>query len=177
MHCQTCPGWHRVLGMYRGRSAGFSFPREVTGESMSFDSWDRRSFLRSVGAAGFASTMPEHMFGEKGPVTYEKAQAGPEASAKPKYTIKFAVCGMSHDHIYGMVGAIQRGGGVLTVAYGSEPDKVAGFKKRFPDVRWANSEDEILHDKDIQLVLSSKIASERAPLGVRVMKSGKDFLS
>ena len=41
----------------------------------------------------------------------------------------------------------------------------------------AASEDEILSDPAIQLVLSSTIASHRAPLGVRAMKHGKDFLS
>jgi len=31
-----------------------------------------------------------------------------QAEELPKNHIKFAVCGMSHDHIYGMIGAIQR---------------------------------------------------------------------
>jgi predicted dehydrogenase len=84
---------------------------------------------------------------------------------------------MSHDHIFGMVGAVQRGGGVLVAAHGTEPDKVAGFKKRFPDVTMVASEEEILNDPSIQLVLSSTIPNERAPLGIRVMKHGKDFLS
>ena len=39
------------------------------------------------------------------------------------------------------------------------------------------TQDEILNDPSIQLVLSSQIANERAPLGVRVMKHGKDYLS
>ena len=39
------------------------------------------------------------------------------------------------------------------------------------------SEEEILNDASIQLVLSSTIPNERAPLGVRVMKHGKDYLS
>ncbi|HVG26552.1 MAG TPA: hypothetical protein VM865_03015, partial [Acidobacteriaceae bacterium] len=111
-----------------------------------------------------------------GPVVHEVAQADPQL-ATPQHKVRFAVCGMSHDHIYGMVGAIQRGGGELVLAQATEPDKVAAFKKRFPDVRWAANEEEVLHDSSIQLVLSSKIASERAPLGVRVMRSGKDFLS
>jgi predicted dehydrogenase len=95
----------------------------------------------------------------------------------PKYSVKFAVCGMSHDHIYGMVEAVKRGGGVLVAAYGAEPDKVAGFSKRYPDVKMVKSEDEILNDGSIQLVLSSTIPNERAPLGVRAMKHGKDYLS
>jgi predicted dehydrogenase len=100
-----------------------------------------------------------------------------QAEETPKFRVKFAVCGMSHDHIYGMVGAIQRGGGELVSAWGSEEDKLAAFRKRFPAVKIVATQDEILNDSSIQLVLSSQIASERAPLGIRVMKSAKDYLS
>ncbi len=95
----------------------------------------------------------------------------------PKYHIKFAVCGMSHDHIYGMIGAVQRGGGEMVAAWGAEPDKLAAFTKRFPNVKIVATQDEVLHDPAIQLVLSSQVASERAPLGVRAMRQGKDFLA
>ncbi len=107
----------------------------------------------------------------------EDAVLPAQAEEAPKNHIKFAVCGMSHDHIYGMVGAIQRGGGELVAIWGGEEDKLAGFKKRFPDVKFVKTQDEILNDTSIQLVLSSQIASERAPLGVKVMKHGKDFLA
>jgi predicted dehydrogenase len=107
-------------------------------------------------------------------VVHEVVQA---VATAPKYSIKFSVCGMSHDHIYGMIGAVQRGGGVLVSAYGAEPDKVAAFTKRFPDVKMMGSVDEILNDSSTQLVLSSAIPDERAPLGLRVMKHGKDYLS
>jgi predicted dehydrogenase len=140
----------------------------------------RREFLRAVGSAGLMAGVPalaEMSAIDPARVVHEIAEPGQDADAKPKHTIKFAVCGMSHDHIFGMVGAIQRGGGVLVAAYGAEPDKVAGFKKRFPDVKMVASEDEILNDSSIQLVLSSTIPDERAPLGVRAMKKGKDFLS
>ena len=39
------------------------------------------------------------------------------------------------------------------------------------------SENEILEDPSIQLVLSSGIPDERAPLGIRVMNHGKDYLT
>jgi predicted dehydrogenase len=104
-------------------------------------------------------------------------QTPASAGEAPKYRIKFAVCGMSHDHIYGMIGAIQRGGGEFVSAWGREQDKLAGFKKRFPNVTIVNTQDEILNNPSVQLVLSSQIANERAPLGVRVMQHGKDYLS
>lgn len=139
---------------------------------------NRRSFLQTLGATGLATALPERAFARpselKG-IVHEVIQSAPEAA--PKYSIKFAVCGMSHDHIYGMVGAVQRGGGVLVAAYGQEPDKLAAFTKRFPDVKMVRSEDEILKDPSIQLVLSSTIPNQRAPLGVRVMEHGKDYLS
>ena len=39
------------------------------------------------------------------------------------------------------------------------------------------TQEEILNDPSIQLVLSSQIANQRAPLGISVMKHGKDYLS
>ena len=144
------------------------------------DGVDRRSFLKAIGSASALSALPEAAYAERRgdeSLIYEVAQPGQGEDTKPKYTIKFAVCGMSHDHIYGMVGAIQRGGGVLVAAHGAEPDKVAAFTKQFPGVRMVGSEDEILNDPAIQLVLSSTVASQRAPLGVKVMRHGKDFLS
>lgn len=134
---------------------------------------NRRAFLRTAGLGMAGMGMPEGAFaGET--VGYEVVRAG---AAAAQDTIKFAVCGASHDHIYGMVGAIQRGGGVLVAWHAEEPEKVALFKSRFPEVKMAGSEGEILDDPAIQLVLSSTVASRRAPLGVRVMRRGKDFLS
>jgi hypothetical protein len=86
----------------------------------------------------------------------EAVQAG--NAPLPTQSVRFAVCVMSHDHIYGMTEAIRRGGGKLVLAYRAEPDKVAPCGKRYCDVTWASSEDEIRNDNSIQLVLCSKIA-------------------
>lgn len=107
----------------------------------------------------------------------EDAVVPQQPEEAPKNHIKFAVCGMSHDHIYGMVGAVQRGGGELAAVWGQEPDKLALFSKRFPNAKVVKTQEEIIEDPSIQLVLSSQIANERAPLGVKVMKHGKDYLS
>ena len=52
---------------------------------------------------------------------------------------------------------------------------VAAFQKQFPQVQLARSEQEVLEDPAIQLVLSSIIPEERRPLGIRVMQHGKDY--
>jgi predicted dehydrogenase len=147
---------------------------------MTMDAVNRRSFLKAIGTTGMMTALPELAFGQpagEGAIIHEIAAPSQDASAAPQHSIKFAVCGMSHDHIYGMVGAIQRGGGTLVAFKGEEPEKVAAFAKRFPGVKQVKTDEEILNDPSIQLVLSSTIASHRAPLGVRVMKHGKDFLS
>jgi predicted dehydrogenase len=91
--------------------------------------------------------------------------------------IKFAVININHSHIYGMANAIKRGGGELVALYAKEPDLTAAFLKAFPEAKLVKSENEILEDPAIQLVLSSGIPDERAPLGIRVMQHGKDYLS
>ena len=142
----------------------------------------RRDFLKQAGAASSIALMSGLQPGatalgaEPAGVT-EDTVLPAQKEEPPKYHIKFAVCGMSHDHIYGMVGAIQRGGGELVAAWGGEQDKLAAFTKRFPNVKMVATQDEILNDPAIQLVLSSQVASERAPLGVRAMRLGKDFLA
>jgi predicted dehydrogenase len=141
---------------------------------------NRRAILQTLGVTGLLPALPSAAFSEHPEhknIVQETLPPTPEAGSGPKYSIRFAVCGMSHDHIYGMVGAIQRGGGDLIAAYGEEPDKLAAFTKRYPDVKMVKSEAEILGDESVQLVLSSTIASHRAALGVRVMEHGKDYLS
>lgn len=139
---------------------------------------DRRSLLKAIGSAGAFSMLPETALGlgsGEGSVVHEVAQANPLPA--PKHSIRFSVCGISHDHIYGMVGAIQRGGGTLVSFYAAEPDRRAAFAKRFPEAKMVATEDEILNDPSTQLVLTSTIPVDRAPLGIRAMKRGKDFLS
>jgi predicted dehydrogenase len=90
--------------------------------------------------------------------------------------IRFSAVGLNHGHIYGQVEAVSRGGGELVSFFAKEPDLVAAFSKRFPQAKLAKSEAEILDDKTIQLVVSASIPNERAPLGIEVMKRGKDFM-
>src|ERR1700729_3163207 len=98
----------------------------------------RRDFLKQaclMGSMAMMAALPEgaraFTAGNK-PIIEDAALAG-QSDELPKHAIKCGVCGMSHDHIYGMMGAIQRGGGTLVAAWGGEDDKIAAFAKRFPD--------------------------------------------
>jgi predicted dehydrogenase len=60
--------------------------------------------------------------------------------------------------------------------YAAEPELIAQFAPKYPQAKQASSIEEILEDESIQLVTSASIPSDRAPLGVRVMQYGKDYL-
>ena len=75
-----------------------------------------------------------------------------------------------------MTNAIIRGGGQLVSFYAKEPDLVAAFSKKYPQAKLAANKEEVLEDTSTQLILSSAIPVERAPLGIEVMKHGKDYL-
>jgi predicted dehydrogenase len=135
---------------------------------------DRREFLRSsLGTAAVAAAWSE--VAGRSVITAQETPK-PAAPAGPP-RIKFAAIGLNHGHITGQCQSVKRGGGELVSFYAKEPDLAAAFQKRFPQVRLARNEQEILEDKSIQLVVSASIASERAPLGIAVMKHGKDFMS
>lgn len=121
----------------------------------------RRTFLKGLAAASTALVLPTQIF------------AGSKLTA-PR--IRFSVIGINHGHIYGMCNAVIRGGGELVSIYAKEADLLAGFVKQYPNVRVAKEPKEILEDNTIQLIMSSGIPVDRAPLGIEVMKHGKDFL-
>jgi predicted dehydrogenase len=124
----------------------------------------RREFIREVaGSAAALGILPGAV-----------GAASPLRQPPPK--IRFGVIGLNHGHINGQTTAVIRGGGELVSVYAKEPDLLAQFTKRFPQAKVAKSEAEILEDKGIQLVVSASIPNERAPLGVRVMQHGKDFM-
>ena len=145
---------------------------------MSDKSTRRRDFLKQAGWMGSVAMMSAlPAFGGENRPVIEDAVLPPQPEEAPKYHIKFSVCGMSHDHIHGMAGAVLRGGGELVSVWGGEPGKLATFTRRFPNAKVVKTQEDILNDPSTQLVLSSQIANERAPLGVKVMKHGKDYLA
>ncbi|MFS0772768.1 Gfo/Idh/MocA family protein [Sphingomonas sp. 1P08PE] len=111
----------------------------------------------------------------RGDAPTEAAPARPVPEAK--YRLPFGVIGLDHSHIYAITDAMIRGGGVLTAFYAADPKQVAAFQRRYPGVRLARSEDEIVEDARIKLVCSAAIPALRAPLGIKVMRAGKDYLS
>jgi predicted dehydrogenase len=139
---------------------------------------NRRKFIREAAAtaAGFAvlPAMPKITGAVIKENAYQTDFCHSIYQGPPR--IKFSVIGINHGHIYSQVEAIIRGGGELVSFHAKEPDLSQAFAKRFPQAKQVRSEKEILEENSIQLVLSSIIPDERAPLGIRVMQHGKDYM-
>ena len=140
----------------------------------------RRSFLKGLaGSTAAASLVPEEVLalGRGRNVRVERAAQSAPAARKGPARIRFGVIGLNHGHIYGQTSAAIEGGGELVSVYAREPELAAAFVKRFPQAKLVKDEREIIEENSLQLVVSAAIANERAPLGIRVMRHGKDFMA
>ena len=139
---------------------------------------NRRDFLQAAGLAGMFSGVSGAALaqGVSGAGTVDPANSS-QAEIPPTHHIRFSAIGLDHAHIYGMTRAILRGGGELVSFYSADPAQCAQYRKEFGEVKLAAGEDEILNDKSVQLVLGAPIPDLRAPLGIRIMKAGKDYLA
>ncbi|HSE25113.1 MAG TPA: Gfo/Idh/MocA family oxidoreductase [Pyrinomonadaceae bacterium] len=137
---------------------------------------NRRAFIKkSVTSAAGLLTMST--FSKRSEKIKAVPRTGSNATLQAAPRIKFSVIGINHDHIHNQIGATVRGGGEFVSFYAKETDLAAAFAKRYPRAKQARSHDEILEDKSIQIVLSATIPVDRAPLGIAVMKHGKDYMS
>lgn len=138
---------------------------------------DRRSIIRSAGLAGIASALPAQALAQASGNAVPEVVAPSGPAPEARHRIRFSVIGLDHGHIYSMTDAVIRGGGTLVSFHATDPAQIAAFQKRFAGVPLARSAEEIIEDRTIQLVAAAPIPDERAPLGVRVMRAGKDYLS
>lgn len=144
---------------------------------MARSNFNRRKFLKDTAATATGmslfSILPERILASG---KYYDAINEPAPKQFDNPRIRFSVIGINHSHIYSQVDAVTRGGGQLVSLYAKEPDLVAAFTKRYPQVKVVNSENEILNDKSIQLILSAAIPVDRSGIGIRAMQHGKDYM-
>jgi len=132
---------------------------------MAMDNPSRRSLLQ----AALAFQVPNDAI--------QETATAPTPESGPGYTIRFSVIGLDHSHINGITDTMLRNGGILDSVYSTNAPALMAFRQRYPGARLARTEDEILNDPQVQLVCSAAVPNLRAPLGIRAMRHGKDFLS
>ncbi len=103
-------------------------------------------------------------------------QGKPRPVVKPGEFV-YAAAWLEHGHIYGQCNGLNEAGGLLKWVYDPDPAKVAAFRKAYPQVQVARSFDEILADADVHLVAAAAVPCDRGPIGLKVMRAGKDYFT
>lgn len=83
----------------------------------------------------------------------------------------------AHGHLHGMCDALVGAGAEVRICYDPDPNNQELLKTNFPDARVATCEQEVLDDPEIKLVAAAAVPSERAAVGERVMRAGKDYFT
>ena len=138
---------------------------------------NRRKFIKqslAIAAGMGATILPDNLYSVTTRVA--KVESKNLKSTEQKASIRFSTIGLNHGHIYSQTEAMIRAGGELVAFYAKEPDLAEASAKRYPQAKLARNEKEILEDNSIQLVISASIPVDRAPLGIEVMRHGKDFM-
>ena len=89
----------------------------------------------------------------------------------------FAAAALDHGHIYGQCQGLTEAGGECRYVCDPDAAKVEKFSEKYPAAKVLRSIDEVLEQKDVQLVASAAVPSDRGPLGCRVMQAGKDYFT
>ncbi len=89
----------------------------------------------------------------------------------------FAVIGVDHGHIYGMVKGLL-GEGAQCAGWWSRGDtrEAAAFGEAFPDWEKVDDRQQLLDDETVDVVLISAINAERADFALEAMAAGKDVM-
>ena len=137
---------------------------------------DRRNFLKQsiAMAAGLGTAITNYVYGNS--IRLEGTGTDLVERKRNSAGVRFSAIGLNHGHIYSQTDAMIRAGAELVAFYAKEQDLVDAYAKRYPQAKLARSEKEILEDNSIQLIVSASIPIDRAPLGIEVMRHGKDFM-
>ena len=132
---------------------------------------DRRSFLKSSVVTAAAGAWAWAL-----PARAARGQAAPPAPQRPP-RLRFGVIGLNHGHIYSQVAADHRRRGRAGVVPCEGARSGRGLHEAAPsgEAR-ARASGRSCEDPSIKLVVSASIPNERAPLGIDVMRHGKDFM-
>ncbi len=96
-------------------------------------------------------------------------------SAHPPLTV--AALGLDHRHIYEQLGGMLAAGCRATGWWTEgEPQPLAGFRERFPDLPRLASPEAIYEDAGVDAVLIAAVPDQRAALAIAAMEAGKDVM-
>jgi predicted dehydrogenase len=91
--------------------------------------------------------------------------------------LRFAVIGINHAHIHGQIDCLLQAGAEFVGFHAPEDDLAKAFGERYPQAPRAADRRRLLEDTSISLIASAGIPFDRAPLGIEVMRHGKDYMT
>jgi predicted dehydrogenase len=93
-------------------------------------------------------------------------------------TLRFAAIGLDHRHIYEMTSRLLEQG-CECVGYWTqgEPQPLAGFIRRFPNIPRITEKSRLLEDPTVQLILTAAVNCDRAGIAMEAMRHGKDVMT
>lgn len=92
--------------------------------------------------------------------------------------LTLGVIGIDHRHIYGQLEGMQALGCVAKGFWTEgDPQPLAGFLERFPDVPRVADRRTLLDDPEIEMILMAGIPAQRADLAIEAMEAGKDVMT
>lgn len=89
----------------------------------------------------------------------------------------FAAAFLEHAHLFGQCDALVGAGATLGWVFDPDPQKAAALHARHPQAKLARTFDEILDDPAVRLVTAAAVPCERCAIGLRVLRSGKDYFT
>lgn len=104
------------------------------------------------------------------------APVGKAKSVVKPGEFSFAAMALDHGHISGQTNGLIEAGATCKWVWDSEPKRAEEFAKRY-GCKIARSKDEVLSDSEVKLIAAAAVPSERGPLGIEVMRAGKDYFT
>jgi predicted dehydrogenase len=92
--------------------------------------------------------------------------------------IRFAAIGLDHRHIYEQVGRLlELGCSCAGYWTEGEPQPLAGFVERYPDLKRVDDKRTLLDDRTIDLIVTAAVPGDRGRIAVEAMRAGKDVMT
>ena len=79
--------------------------------------------------------------------------------------------------LYGQINGLREAGGQLKWIWDHDAARLREVAEKFPEARCARSLDEILDDPGVALVAAAAVPCDRQPLGLEVLRAGKDYFT
>ena len=101
------------------------------------------------------------------------------STSEPSRPVRFAAVGLDHAHAFGQIEGLRAQGCALVGLSSDDPsaDVARAARGRWPDAPWADDPASLLHDPDIDLIVTAAVPDRRAAIALEALRGGKDVVA